>query len=185
MIATGVDPSIRGTGVVVLRAGEVLEAETVQAATPGSRCPRARLARAADLARRVVDVAASARWPSTGLVAVEDYAFAGSRRLVDLVELGTLIRAEFDSIGVTWAAVGATQMKKFATGRGRGGKDEVRVGVYKRWGFEHPSNDVVDAYVLARVAQAVDSLLLRRASHLLKHEHEVAEAVAVANKLSI
>ena len=33
-------------------------------------------------------------------------------------------------------------------------KDEVRLEVYKRWGFEAPTNDEVDAYVLARIGLA-------------------------------
>ena len=37
---------------------------------------------------------------------------------------------------------------------GNAKKDEVRLEVYKRWGFEAPTNDEVDAYVLARIGLA-------------------------------
>ena len=40
-------------------------------------------------------------------------------------------------------------------GNARAQKSHVGVAVYKRWGFDHPSSDVTDAYVLAHMARAI------------------------------
>ena len=47
-----------------------------------------------------------------------------------------------------------TSLKKFVLGKGAGDKDMMRLGVYKRWGFEAATNDEVDAYALARIGLA-------------------------------
>lgn len=48
----------------------------------------------------------------------------------------------------------ATTLKKFVA-KGGAKKDEVRLEVYKKWGFEHASNDAVDAYLAAQFGRAV------------------------------
>jgi crossover junction endodeoxyribonuclease RuvC len=45
-------------------------------------------------------------------------------------------------------------MKKFVAGK-TFKKDETRLEVYKRWGYENKSNDLVDAYAIARYTQAI------------------------------
>ncbi len=56
--------------------------------------------------------------------------------------------------GVAFLVVPPARLKKFACGKGNAKKDEIRLAVYKRWGFEAPTNDEVDAYVLARIGLA-------------------------------
>jgi len=50
-------------------------------------------------------------------------------------------------LGNCTVVVAPAQLKKFATGDHVAKKDRVRLAVYKRWGFEDESNDVVDAFV--------------------------------------
>lgn len=44
-------------------------------------------------------------------------------------------------------------LKKFVTKKAHAQKDEMRLGTYKLWLFEDPSNDVVDAFGLAQMAR--------------------------------
>lgn len=53
-------------------------------------------------------------------------------------------------------AVAPATLKKFATGHGRAEKSDVKMAIFKRWGEELKDNNVADAYVLARMAGAVE-----------------------------
>ena len=49
----------------------------------------------------------------------------------------------------------ASTIKKFVTGKGNTKKDQMPLAVYKKWGFEHPDTNVVEAYGMAQLARAV------------------------------
>lgn len=83
------------------------------------------------------------------VIMIEDYGFA-SQKLAPQAETKGVILFMLRALGLDWNLVAPTRVKKFA-GSGGAGKDEVRLAVFKRWGFEHKSNDVVDAYVLAQI----------------------------------
>lgn len=67
------------------------------------------------------------------------------------ITVGTLIRRELIKAKVPYFLVSPPSVKKFATGKGRGDKDMVRLGVYKNWGYEHESDNVTDAYAIAKI----------------------------------
>jgi crossover junction endodeoxyribonuclease RuvC len=69
--------------------------------------------------------------------------------------IGWLIRAELIRNGYTYHEVAPGALKKFATGKGNTKKDEMVLPIYKKWHFEHSSDNVRDAYVLARIAKAL------------------------------
>lgn len=48
-------------------------------------------------------------------------------------------------------------LKKFVTGKGNSPKDVMIKCVYQKWGFDTDSNDLADAYGLARLAYALAS----------------------------
>lgn len=88
------------------------------------------------------------------LIVIEGYAFGRPNAMAPLAELGGVIKHSLYVAGWPFIVVPPTRAKKFACGKGNAKKDEVRLGVYKRWGFEAPTNDEVDAYVLARIGLA-------------------------------
>lgn len=69
------------------------------------------------------------------------------------VEIGTVLRLALHNLGKPWYLCPPSTLKKYATGNGRSKKPEVAAAVKERWGFECPSDDVVDAYVLAKIGQ--------------------------------
>jgi crossover junction endodeoxyribonuclease RuvC len=93
------------------------------------------------------------------VVVVEGYGYANPYTLATLVEFGTVLRAAvYKQPGITMVEVAPAQLKKFVLGKGVGKKDQVRLGVYKKWGFEHKSDNVVDAYALARIGLCIAGL---------------------------
>lgn len=86
------------------------------------------------------------------VVVIEGYGFANKFTLSLMVEIGCLIRMKLYERGTPWYIAPPSVLKKYATGHGNSKKSQVAAAVRERWGFDSPSNDVVDAYVLAQIA---------------------------------
>ena len=90
------------------------------------------------------------------MIAIEGYAFGSrnSRSMTALAELGGAIRRDlvshFPVIEIT-----PSEVKKFATGRGNADKASIRLSIFKRWEIEAEDDDQADAFVLAKMAEAV------------------------------
>lgn len=93
-------------------------------------------------------------------IAIEGYAPGAKFNREILGELGGITRlAVHDALSDVCPPpliVPPTSVKKFATGKGNAPKDNVLLAVYKKWGVEFKSNDLADAYTVARIAHAVD-----------------------------
>jgi crossover junction endodeoxyribonuclease RuvC len=88
------------------------------------------------------------------LVMIEGYAHVFTGSFIVSVEIGTAIRMTCHAHNIKWEEVSPTSLKKFVTGKGKAQKDEMMLGVYKRWGFDPETNNIADAYGLARVGLA-------------------------------
>jgi len=153
MISIGIDQSLSSTGVVYLDGDEVKHILTL------SFPEKKNFEHFFDMIERFDAVHSDASYMAEGepyAVAFEGYSFASKgNTLTRLVELGTQLRYACAERREAPSYIIAPQnLKKFVAGK-TFKKDEMRLEVYKRWGFEHKLNDVVDAYALARYAQAI------------------------------
>lgn len=147
----GVDVATK-TGLAVLEEPVAKSSRPRTCLTRVATAGSSGLERARSIAAQVVKVAVDY---DPQVIVVEGYGFANRHSLADLVEVGTLVRDRLWKNGLEWHEVAPTQLKKFVLGKGSGKKDEMRLGVFKRWGFEDPSADVVDAYGLAALGLAL------------------------------
>ncbi|MEU1816053.1 hypothetical protein ABZ543_12780 [Streptomyces roseifaciens] len=92
------------------------------------------------------------------MVCYEGYAYGARMGREQMGELGGLLRLALVQLygPECLYVVSPAGVKKFATGSGRAPKDHMKLGVYKKWGYEAPTHDVADAYTLARIAAALD-----------------------------
>lgn len=123
-----------------------------------------------------------------GVVAIEGYAFGHVQSQVMLVELGTVVRSAMLDYATTHSMtpleVAPAQLKKFVLDKGVGRKEQVMMGVYKRWGFEAETNNIADAYVLAQIAAARQDMTASIKGGnfgLTKPQMEVMKAVSEKN----
>lgn len=163
MKCLGLDPSATSTGLVLLEGDEVLVNSRL-------RLPKLKgMERAAEQARQLIRTLQEHGWPD---VAAVETPFVGRNPKVhaQLVEVGTLLRFPLWSEGVPTCLVKPSQLKEFL---GASSKGKVSVGEKVRdiYGFEHKSDDIVDAYALARIAQASKS-------HSLCKDPKMREVVA-------
>ena len=89
------------------------------------------------------------------LVLVEDYAFGvkvNRSRIIQLAELGGVVKmAVRHKVGVWPVPVSSATLRKFATGTGKGSKDDIKLQTYKKDRVEFPTTDETDAWVIAQI----------------------------------
>lgn len=141
LVVMGIDPSTY-TGVVVLKGGELATAKVVT-------FPDAEGIKRLQLIATSVWSLVEEYQPDQ--VFIEGYAYGNKFSLVLMVEIGTVIRYSLYQQGRSWWNVPPTQLKKWVTGKGTAKKKDMATFVKNRWGFTSPSDDVVDAYALARL----------------------------------
>lgn len=152
MNVIGLDLSLTGTGVVVLdEYGSVRYAATLASKLRDM----ARL----EYIRDVIGGALSKYEPR--FACIEGYSMGSQAgQLASIGELGGVIKLLMYRNGFLYQIVAPTQLKKFATGKGNGAKDEVMLHVFKRWGYEAKDNNQADAFVLARIALTMEMKLM-------------------------
>jgi crossover junction endodeoxyribonuclease RuvC len=145
----GIDPSTK-TGMVIIDGNEIVLGEEVK--TKETQDPYRFIEIAEMIVRRLVHHSVS----YTDNICIEGFSYGSKGAGVSTqYGIGWLIRAELIRNGYTYHEVAPGALKKFATGKGNTKKDEMVLPIYKKWGFEHSSDNVRDAYVLARIAKAL------------------------------
>jgi crossover junction endodeoxyribonuclease RuvC len=164
----GLDPSTK-TGFVALdQQGNVLRAKELTGV--GSQDPK----RMVTLLDEVMD-----HIQPEDVIALEGFAFGAKGQGVSVqYGIGHGIRNSLYRKILSFYEIAPSAVKKYATGKGNTKKDEMVLPIFKKWGFEHSSDNVRDAYVMARIALniwRVNNFMLQL--DIAKYQLEVIEAV--------
>jgi crossover junction endodeoxyribonuclease RuvC len=172
-ILLGVDPSLTNTGIVYLRDGQACVGEIRPPAIPHT--PDESAVRLDYLYRGMRD--SIQQIGKVSVVAFEGYAFGSMNKREAMGEAGGVLRLAALHEGCRILVIQPTAVKKFVTGKGVAQKDVMRLAIFKRWGFEHSSEHVLDAYAVAKVATSM--LLMERGEpdDLTKAQAEVVRAL--------
>ena len=159
----GIDPSTK-TGLVILdRDGNVIDALEITSE---------RGAQVAVISNIVLGTVQQLELGD--IVAIEGFAYGAKGSAVGMLfGIGWGIRMEMHNRDIEFIDVAPFALKKFAGGKKDTKKDALAVEIYKRWGFEHPSDNVRDAYVLAQIARAMYTSV----DGLIAPQREVIEAI--------
>jgi crossover junction endodeoxyribonuclease RuvC len=107
------------------------------------------------IASRVVGMAVA---HAVELVALEGYSFGSKGRAVfSIGELGGCVRLELHRAGIPFVDVSPSSLKKYATGKGNCGKDDMIETAIRRFAFAGHGNDEADAWLLLKMAEAAYS----------------------------
>ncbi len=99
---------------------------------------------------------------SVKYIGIEGYSFAsGGAYTLQIAELIGVVRHKIASIQKLLMHmpifIPPTSLKKFATGKGNVDKTPMAIAASKQpWNFEHPDDNVIDAYWLAQMMRYVD-----------------------------
>ena len=166
----GIDPSVTSTGLYLHGVPEtwlVAKMETIE--PKGLKGPE-RLSYIAKSMMEFVQTSA----PGLKVAYVEDYAYVkSSAAMTKLAEARAVQYLILHELGVEIREVSPSQLKKWV---GAKTKEETRLRVYQMYSFDNPSNDIVDAFVLAQIGRALESPDLP--IDLTKPQQEVFKALA-------
>lgn len=158
----GIDPSTK-TGLVKLdKKGNIL-------------CQVEITSKTKDDPERFIDITEQAlsEIGTSDKVLIEGFSYGSKGRGVSTqYGIGWAIRSALFSKGIEYVEVAPGGLKKFATGKGNTSKDNMILPIFKRWKFEHDSDNVRDAYVLAQIGRALDGL-----ETTTKYQKEVLKAI--------
>lgn len=162
----GIDPSTK-TGFVILdSSGEVVEQEEIRSKITTDP------ARMIDIVRQV-----KAYLQPNDKIIIEGFAYGAKGNAVDFqYGLGWLIRAMLHVEKYKYSIATPSQVKKFASNRGNAKKEDLVLPLYKKWGYEHHSDNVRDAYVLARMGYS-----MYNQDGLQKYEQDVLRKMVKPN----
>ncbi len=149
----GLDPSLSGTGLVVLSDTGVL----IEKATIGSEaCGRTVAERMRRFAKLLRPVMSAVNLHRPAAVCIEGYSLGSNMPgMVDRVEYGGLLRWSLVAAHVKVYEVPPNSLKKWATGKGAGDKTPVIAHITQRYGVMLDNDNVYDAYALARIAMQI------------------------------
>jgi crossover junction endodeoxyribonuclease RuvC len=141
----GIDPSTKTGLAIIDKQGNVINVEDIS--TKEKRDPY----RFANIADKVIE-----QLEPNDVVAIEGFSYGSKGKGVSFqYGLGWIIRHVLIERGYEYTEVPPTSVKKFATGKGNTKKDEMVLPIYRKWGFEHTSDNVRDAFVLAQMAKGI------------------------------
>lgn len=157
-VAVGIDASATSTGIVTLdvATGEVVDARALQPNDTSAR----RLQIVHEMMNEWAEKIDCYRPGDIAHICLEDFARGAFSNQALIGQVTGVIKLALmwlipDPVAYPTLVAQSTH-KLFVCGKGTGmKKEDVKLWTYKRWGFEHQSNDVVDAYGLAQIARAI------------------------------
>jgi crossover junction endodeoxyribonuclease RuvC len=157
----GIDPSTKTGLAIIDKQGNIINVEEITSD-------------AKDI-DRFVDIAIqiTGQLESGDQITIEGFSFGSKGQGVSFqYGLGWIIRFFLYERGYEYTEIPPTSVKKFATGKGTAKKDNMVLPIYKKWGFEHTSDNVRDAFILAMMAKGMNDT-----SNLLAYEKETLKKV--------
>lgn len=146
VFSIGLDLSYSGTGVVILYGNNVAAYE-FKAGKPKMLTDE----RILNLWAQLEHVLPTDK-PNCNIV-IEGAAYAAEFNAFMLGELNGGLKVLLNLHGYKYKTVSPGTLKKYATGSGTAQKTFVAACVAQKWNFVHASNNVTDAYVLAKIAE--------------------------------
>jgi Holliday junction resolvasome RuvABC endonuclease subunit len=116
-----------------------------------------------DISNEFVKLAALDQGGEVKMIAMEAYSMAekygqhASGEVGATIKLTVLAQFSSDDRRAFPVLVAPQQLKKFATGNGNTKKELITKEVLKRWGVDFDDSNIAEAYVLARIAHAVEA----------------------------
>ncbi|MBU8720507.1 crossover junction endodeoxyribonuclease RuvC [Bacillus spizizenii] len=159
----GIDPSTK-TGLLIQdSSGKVIVEEEIKTKVKGDP-------------QRFMDIAAQViKFIRPGdKVCIEDFSYGSTGQGVSIqYGIGWLIRARLINKQIDYIEVPPSVVKKFATGKGNAKKEHMVMPIYKHWGYEHKSDNVLDAYVLCQISRALHTKV-----NLTKYQQESLQKIS-------
>lgn len=175
MVYLGIDPSLTGSGLVVIDNAYTLLSQT-KFSTPTTGVERLY-----HLELKLLEFLE--KYEDIKLVCIEGPALREVGRIFDLGQWAGLIYLTLYKKGIPFIIVAPLQLKKYVSFIGKNmGKEVVILDVYKNFSEEIRDSDIADAYVLSRIAHDYYKMFTESISlNIKKAQLEVLKKLHKAN----
>lgn len=112
------------------------------------------------------------------VVVIEGYSFASAQGTRACMEIGGIVRYYLHHMKKSPIEVSPNSLKKFVSGNAVAKKNTMLLEAYKRWGLSFGSDDIADAFGLAKIGEALSG----GHEHLPKFQQEVIVAIKAGPK---
>ncbi|MEG1728730.1 MAG: crossover junction endodeoxyribonuclease RuvC [Bacteroidaceae bacterium] len=89
---------------------------------------------------------------------IEGYAMNGKFNIIQMVVIGSMIRAMFIEEELDWFEISPTKVKQLTTRKGNATKADMRVHVEAQYDVKPKNNDIVDAIAIAMIGHKAYNL---------------------------
>jgi len=154
MIIIGIDISLTGTGVVVLKNDQVDSELLIKSKPPEEKNNVTEIERLVLIVNKIEDIIEKYK---PDLVSIENMAF-GVRNATSLTQLSYInyaIRAYLWASNIKFILVAPKSLKKFITGNGNADKEEMMLEVFQKYKIAFTEDNCCDAFCLAVVGRTI------------------------------
>lgn len=152
----GLDLSLSGTGVVILKNGEIVLEKLIKSKPIPEGKPVDEVRRIQKIVEEI-EYCLSEDLPDIAVIEGLAFMVKNATALVQLSALNYMTRALLLSYNIPFIIAAPTSLKKFVTGNGASKKDVIMMEVYKRYGVTLLDDNIADAYSLAQVGLAMNN----------------------------
>lgn len=112
---------------------------------------------------------------------VEGYAYGAKYQRESLAELGGVMRRYLYLASLNYWIIPPTSVKLFVTGTGKASKNYMKKCTKENWGHIFKSDDVCDAYGIARLGMTLMKVLrgIEGYSHLELHQQDIIKDIVM------
>ena len=154
IISMGLDLSLTGTGVSILKDGKITLRKLIKSKPIPDGKPVDEIKRIEKIVEEI-EFCLSEELPTIAVIEGLAFMVRNATALVQLSALNYMTRALLLSYDVPFLIVAPTSLKKFITGSGASKKDVMLIETYKRYGVSIMNDNECDAYGLAQVGLAM------------------------------
>lgn len=111
---------------------------------------------------------------------IEGYSFGSfnkSNSMSKLIELGGIIKYDLYCKKIPFIVVPPTVLKKFITGKGNAKKEDIKLGIYKKFNREFKTSDEADAFALVILGIKYLKLSSQYSSHITQIEEACVQTL--------
>ena len=121
------------------------------------------------------------------LVVIEGYSFSGKFTNSFQYEIGSIIRMALYDAKIPWVDIPPKSLKSaISSSGGKASKGMMLLEVFKRWGFSAPTDNVADAYGLAKIGQYILGIeKFNKANAATIEKIESVKAYRLSSKIAI
>jgi len=150
----GLDLSLTGTGVIVLKEGKLDCEQLIKSKPSSDRSYKAETLRLMKIRDQIAEIA-DTKEPTLALIEGLAFAIRSTTALVQLAGLNYLVREMLVERNIPFIIVSPTTLKKFITGSGTAKKDVMLLETFKRYGISFADDNLADGYALSRCGLAL------------------------------